>query len=70
MLYNLYHSIIQQLNTANETIASLQEDLALRERLYQDLRLAKDRELNELRKINSDLEVRIIIRTIKFNIAI
>ena len=47
----------QQLSTANITILSLKEELEVQRRVYQELRQTKDRELTELRKINSDLEV-------------
>lgn len=47
----------QQLSTANVTILSLKEELEVQRRVYQELRQTKDRELTELRKINSDLEV-------------
>ena len=54
-----FYSISQELDTANATILSLQSELEMRERLYQDLRETKERELTELKKINSDLEVSI-----------
>lgn len=49
--------IIKELNEANVTIKSLNEELEMRERLYQDLRETKDKELTAMRKMNCDIEV-------------
>ena len=48
----------QSLEGANELIGRLKEELAIRERLYQELRESKEKEVAELVKIKSDLEVK------------
>ena len=48
----------QSLEGANELVGRLKEELAIRERLYQELRESKEKEVAELVKIKSDLEVK------------